>query len=188
MSDTAWPPALARLAEDLGRYWWVLVLRGVFAGAFAAMAFVWPGITLAVLVLMFGVWLLVDGIFSAVHALRSDRRRQHLLYAAVSIAAGLGTLFFPGVSTLALLYVIAFWAIFKGVVEVWLAIRLRREIEGEWLLGLAGLLSILFGVLLLMLPVTGALAVVWIIGVYALVFGVCLVVLGMRLRSHHPVG
>lgn len=184
MADSTLPAGLAGLTTELARYWWALVLRGVLAVLFGIMAFAWPGLTLAVLVLMIGAWLVVDGIFTAVHALRAEEGRwRHFIYAAVGLAAGLYILFYPGLGTLALLYVIAFWSIFKGVLEITMAIRLRREIAHEWLLGLAGLLSVLFGALLVLLPVTGALAVAWIIGVYALIFGACLIALGLKLRS-----
>ncbi len=184
MAESTLPAGLAELTTELARYWWALVLRGVLALLLGIMAFAWPGLTLAVLVLMIGAWLVVDGIFTAVHGLRAEGSRwRHFLYAAVSIAAGLYVLFYPGLGTLALLYVIAFWSILKGVLEISMAIRLRREIEHEWLLGLAGLLSVVFGALLIVLPVTGALAVAWIIGIYAVIFGLCLVALGFRLRS-----
>jgi uncharacterized membrane protein HdeD (DUF308 family) len=183
MSEATFEDGLKRFAQEMGRYWWALVLRGVLAILFGVMAFVWPGLTLTVLVLFVGAWMLVDGVFTAIQAFKSETRWQMLLYAAMGIVAGLITLFYPGISTLALLYLIAFWSVFKGVMEIILAIRLRKEIEREWLLILAGVLSVVFGVLLVLMPVTGALAVVWIIGMYAVAFGVLLVILGFRVRS-----
>lgn len=184
MSEATMAQGLAGLTTELARYWWALVLRGVLAIAFGLMAFAWPGLTLAVLVILIGAWLVADGIFTVVHAFRSEQRKwQHVLYAAIGIVVGAYMLLNPGLGALALLYVIAFWSILKGVLELSLAVRLRREIDHEWLLGLAGLLSLAFGVLLVLLPVTGALAVVWIIGLYAVAFGACLIALGFKLRS-----
>lgn len=184
MSQATATLGLPGVTTELARYWWALVLRGVLATLFGVMAFVLPGLTLAVLVLMFGAWLVADGIFTVIHVFRADERKgQYLVYAAVSMVVGSYTLLNPGLGALALLYVIAFWSMLKGVLEISMAIRLRREIEHEWLLGVAGLLSVAFGILLVLLPVTGALAVVWIIGAYAVVFGACLIALGLKLRS-----
>ena len=103
---------------------------------------------------------------------------------ALGILAGLITFFWPGITALALLYVIAFWAIFTGVLEVVMAISLRREIENEWLMVLSGVLSVLFGLILAVLPGVGLLSLVWLVGIYALVFGIVLIVLGFRVRGY----
>jgi uncharacterized membrane protein HdeD (DUF308 family) len=173
------------IVELLSRTWWVLLLRGIFAIAFGVLAFVWPGITLASLVLLFGAWALVDGVFSIVGAIRGGGSEPWwllLLEGLVGVGIGVLTVFAPGVTALALLFYIAIWAIATGVLEIAAAIALRKEIEGEWLLGLGGLASVAFGAMLVARPGAGALAVLWLIGAYALVFGALLVLLGLRAR------
>ncbi len=171
----------------LARNWWTLALRGLLAILFGLAAFAWPGITLAVLVLLFGAYALVDGVFAIVAAVRTAERRGHwwvlLLEGLAGITAGILTFLWPGITAFVLLYLIAAWAIVTGVLEIIAAVRLRREIEGEWLLALSGVASVVFGLLLAVFPGAGALAVVWIIGAYALVFGLLLVALGFRLRG-----
>ncbi len=176
----------------LARNWWAIALRGLFAVLFGVAAFVWPGITLVVLVLLWGAYALVDGIFALVAAVRAAERRGTwwplVLEGILGIVAGVLTFIWPGITALVLLYLIAAWAILTGIAEIVAAVRLRRVLTGEWLLGLAGVVSIIFGVLLIVFPGAGALAVIWLIGAYALVFGIVLIVLGFRLRSwqHHP--
>jgi uncharacterized membrane protein HdeD (DUF308 family) len=170
----------------LARYWWVPVLRGVFAVLFGLAAFFWPGLTAVVLVSLFGAYALIDGIFAVIAGIRSygDRERwwATLLEGLAGIVIGVLTFLSPGTTALALLYFIAAWAILTGVFEIFAAIRLRKEIEGEWMLLLAGVASVLFGILLIVQPGSGALAVIWLIGSYALVFGVLLIILGFRMR------
>lgn len=167
--------------------WWALLLRGIAAVLFGLAALLWPGLTLFVLVAFFGAYVLVDGIFALVAGVRgSGGRRRWLLLAegVLGVVAGLVTFFWPGITALVLLYIIAFWAIFTGVLEVAMAISLRREIENEWLMGLSGVLSVVFGVILAVLPGVGLLSLVWLIGIYALVFGIALIALGFRVRGH----
>jgi len=172
----------------LARNWWALVLRGLAAILFGVLAFAWPGITLFVLVLFFGAYMLVDGIFAIVAAVRAageeDRWWLLLVQGILGVLAGLVAIFWPGLTALALLYFIAAWAIVTGIMEIVAAIRLRREIEGEWALALSGALSVLFGVLLVVLPApAGLLSLVWLIGAYAVATGVLLLILGFRVRS-----
>jgi uncharacterized membrane protein HdeD (DUF308 family) len=172
----------------LARNWWVLALRGLAAIVFGVLAFVWPGITLWVLVLLFGAYMLVDGTFAIVAAVRAAGREARwwllLIEGVLGVLAGLVAVFWPGLTALALLYFVAAWAIVSGILEIIGAIRLRQEIEGEWALGLSGALSVLFGVLLAVIPApAGLLSLVWLIGAYALAFGVLLLVLAFRLRS-----
>ena len=174
--------ALGGLRHIVAQHWWVMLLRGIVAILFGVIAFLWPGLTLASLVLLVGVAFLSDGIASVAAGLRG-RFWQSTLIGVVSILAGLATFFSPGLTAMALLYVIAFWAIVTGVLEIAAAIRLRKEIEGELWLALAGAGSILFGVLLLARPGIGALAVVWMIGLYAVIFGGLLIALGFRVRA-----
>ena len=171
----------------LSRNWWLLALRGLAAMVFGVLAFVWPGITLWALVLLFGAYMLVDGIFAIVAAVRAAGREARwwllLIEGVLGVLAGLVAALWPGLTALALLYFIAAWAIFTGILEIAGAIRLRREIEGEWALGLSGALSLLFGVLLVVIPApAGLLSLVWLIGAYALAFGVLLLVLAFRVR------
>jgi uncharacterized membrane protein HdeD (DUF308 family) len=171
----------------VAQYWWTLVLRGAVAILFGIMAFLWPGVTLSALVLLFGAYALVDGIAAVIMGIREYGNRERwwatLLSGIVSVAAGIITFVMPGITALALLTLIAFWAIVRGVFEIVAAIRLRHEIEGELLLGLGGALSIAFGVLMLMFPGAGALAVIWWIAAFAIVSGVLLLMLGFRLRG-----
>ncbi|WP_165252794.1 HdeD family acid-resistance protein [Paludisphaera soli] len=173
--------------DTLARNWWALALRGLFAVLFGVLAFAWPGITLGALVVLFGTYSLVDGVLALVAVLSGRTEGMPwwamLLEGFVGIAAGFVTFLWPGITALALLCVIAAWAIVTGFFQVIAAIRLRKEIRGEWLLVVSGLLSIAFGVILLVDPAAGALAVVWLIGTYAVAAGVLLIVLGFRLRS-----
>jgi uncharacterized membrane protein HdeD (DUF308 family) len=180
--------ASAPVLPVLSRNWWLVALRGLAAIVFGVLAFVWPAITLWALVLLFGAYMLVDGIFAIVAAVRAAGREARwwllLIEGVLGVLAGLVAAFWPGLTALALLYFIAAWAIVSGILEIAGAIRLRREIEGEWALGLSGALSLLFGVLLVVIPApAGLLSLVWLIGAYALAFGVLLLVLAFRLRG-----
>jgi uncharacterized membrane protein HdeD (DUF308 family) len=175
------------MVTQLARNWWVVALRGVLGILFGLMAFLWPGITLAVLVIFFGAYALVDGVFLVVAALHAAGEHERwwvlLLQGLAGIAAGLVTFFWPGITAVALLIVIAAWAIVTGILEIAAAIRLRKEIEGEWLLGLSGFCSLVLGLLLIAWPAAGALAFVWLIGGYAIVTGILLIVVAFRLRD-----
>jgi uncharacterized membrane protein HdeD (DUF308 family) len=173
--------------------WWAIALRGLVAVLFGIAAFIWPGITLWVLVAIFGAYALVDGIFAVIEAFRRDvvgERWWALLFEGfVGIAIGILTFTWPRLTAMGLLYLIAFWAIVTGVFEVITAIRLRHEIRGEWMMGLIGVLSVAFGFLLVAFPLAGALSVVLIIGLYAVVTGALMIALGFKLRSlRHPGG
>ena len=172
---------------NLTRNWWLVVVRGVLAALFGVVALFWPGLTWLVLVLMFGVYAIVDGAFDmlsgVVRSRYSSRWWVFLLEGIVSVAAGVIALMRPGWAALALVIVIAVWAILTGILEIAAAIRLRREITNEWLLGFSGFMSILLGILLFFQPTTGGLVVILMIGAYALIFGMLLVALGFRLRK-----
>jgi uncharacterized membrane protein HdeD (DUF308 family) len=173
---------------DLTRNWWLLVLRGVLSILFGVVCFLMPGIALASLVLVFGAYALVDGVFAIVSATMGQSGRPWwalVLRGIAGIATGIITIFLPAITAISLLMVIAAWAIVGGVLEISAAIRLRKLIVGEWLLGLAGLASIVFGAMLFLSPGAGALAVLWIIASYAIVFGVLFIVLGFKLRRAH---
>jgi uncharacterized membrane protein HdeD (DUF308 family) len=173
------------MVTTLAQNWWTLVLRGIAAIIFGILAYLWPGITFTVLVLFFGAYALWDGVFALIGAFRTEgeRRWSLVLEGVVGIAAGLITFFWTGAASLALLLVIGAWAIVTGIFEIVSAIRLREEIEGEWLLLISGVLSVLFGIALAIWPAAGLVAVTWMIGAYSIVFGVLLTMLGFRLRN-----
>lgn len=180
------------MLQTLARNWWAIVLRGVFAVLFGLCAFFWPGITLAVLVLFYGGYLLADGIMTVVWAIAGRRAGPFpwgvLLAGLASIVGGLATFFWPGLTGLVLLYLIAAWAIVRGIFEIIAAIHLRRELTNEWLLALNGVLSIALGVLLIVAPGAGALAVLWLIGTFAIVVGIVMIALGFRLKGLKDAG
>jgi len=184
MSYTQPQPILPMMAGN----WWALLIRGMAAVIFGLAALLWPGPTLYVLIIFFGAYALVDGLFAIAAGIRGGTaaRRRWLLLAegGLGVVAGLVTFFYPGMTALVLLYVIAFWAIFTGILKIATAISLRREIENEWLMGLSGVVSVLFGIILAVLPGVGLLSLVWLIGIYAIVFGVAQIALGFRVRSH----
>jgi uncharacterized membrane protein HdeD (DUF308 family) len=173
--------------EASSRHWWAFALRGLAAIIFGVLAFVWPGITLAALVLLWGAYALVDGVLALVSAIRTDNDHRWglLLEGIVGIAAGVVTFLYPDITALVLLYIIAAWALITGILELVSAVRLRRVIDNEWWLVVGGIASILFAIVLLASPGVGALAVVWVIGTYAIVFGVLMLGLAFRL---HGVG
>jgi uncharacterized membrane protein HdeD (DUF308 family) len=171
----------------LVRNWWLVVLRGVAALIFGVLTIFYPGASLAVLVIFFGAFALVNGLFviaAAVSNRKGEPRWVSLLVSGVlGVAIGVITFFMPVLTGLALLYLIAAWAIITGIGEISAAIRLRKLITGEWMLVLAGVLSVAFGVILFVFPGAGALAVALWIGAYAILFGILLIGLGIRLRS-----
>jgi uncharacterized membrane protein HdeD (DUF308 family) len=175
--------------RTLARNWWLLVVRGVLAVVFGILAFVLPGATVTALVILFGAFMLVDGVFALFSAWRRAERRMSwwpfLLEGLSGVAIGIITFLWPGVTAFALLYLIAAWAFVTGVFEIAAAIRLRKEIRGEWVLALIGMASILFAALVVLFPGEGAVAIVWAIGAYAVVFGILLIALGLRLRRFH---
>ena len=173
------------MLHTLARNWWALALRGLAAVLFGLLTFFVPGITLVTLVLLFGVYALIDGFFNVIAFFRVPAHHWALLLEGViGIIAGILTFAWPAITAIVLLYVIAFWAIFTGVFEIIAGIRLRKVITNEWLLVGLGALSLLFGILILFAPGVGALAIVLWIGAYACVFGIALLALAFRLRGH----
>lgn len=175
------------MLEQLTRNWWALALRGVVAILFALIAFSQPGITLVALVWLWGAYALVDGVFAVLTGVRAAGQHERwgmlLLEGISGIAAGLIAFAWTGITALVLVYLIAAWAIVTGSFAIVAAVRLREMIDGEWLLGVSGALSILLGVLIMARPGAGLVALVWMIGIYALVFGVVLLALAFRLRA-----
>ncbi len=171
----------------LTRNWGWIALRGAVAILFGLLTLFYPGITLATLIMLFGAYAFIDGIFMVVSAIANRHGEPRwgtlLVGGLLGIGAGVVTYTWPGLTAAVLLAVIAIWAIMMGVFEVAAAIRLRKQLDGEWALIFAGVLSVAFGVFLVMRPAAGALAVVLWIGVYALISGIALVALGLRLRN-----
>ena len=170
----------------LERNWWLPLVRGIAAVLFGIGAFAWPGLTVAVLVMLFGAYALVDGVVGVVDSIRYRDRIANwglwLLEGVLGIVVGALTLLMPGVTAFVLLMFIAGWAIIGGVLRIVAAIQLRKQIEGEWLLVLSGVLSIMFGGLLVLLPSAGILSLAWLIGFWAVLFGAVLIALAFRLR------
>lgn len=175
--------------------WWALALRGLVAVLFGVLAFVMPGITLTALVFLWGAYAISDGILSIIAGFRAPKGDNRwwlsLLRGVFGVIAGVLAFVMPGITALFLLLLIAFWAVVTGILEIVAAIQMRKYITGEWLMVLSGIASIIFGVLLFINPSAGALAVIWIIGSYAFIFGILMIILGFKLRSlehstHHP--
>jgi uncharacterized membrane protein HdeD (DUF308 family) len=179
------------MIETLKRHWWVPVIRGIAAIVFGIIAFVYPGLTVATLVLFFGAWVLIDGIFRVVgaigHRASDPDWGWHIVIGIVGIIVGLLTFHAPQITALALVIYIAAWALMIGATEIAFAIKLRREIKGEWFLILMGLASIIFAILLLWNPIAGAAAVIWLIAWYAVVLGILAIFFGFRLKTLRPL-
>ncbi len=169
------------------RDWWMFLVRGLAAIIFGALALIWPEQAKLALVLLFGAYVLVDGIFSLATGIGSYRYFARwwalLLEGVAGICIGVLTFFWPNITGLALLYFIAAWVLITGIFEIVAAIQLRRVLKGEWMLILGGLLSIVYAVLLFALPGAGAASLVWLIGIYAIIFGILLMILAFRLRG-----
>jgi uncharacterized membrane protein HdeD (DUF308 family) len=175
------------------RNWWAFLIRGLIGIGVGIVSFLRPGITLVALVLLFGAYALLDGVVCLAGAVRAAEKHEHwgilLLEGIVGIAAAAVTLAWPAITALTLIYLIAGWAIMTGVAEIVAAVHLRKSVSGEWLLGLSGVLSIVFGILIAMAPIAGAFVIALWFGAYAFLFGVLLVGLALRLRQHdrHPL-
>ena len=179
------------LAAALGRNWWLLLLRGLVAIVFALLTWAQPGVSLAALVLVFGIYVLADGLLGVWSAIAKRRDNRHwwllLLWGLVGIVVGVMTFIMPGITGLVLLMYIAAWAVITGVLQIVAAIRLRKEIEGEWVLGLSGVISVLLGAAVLWFMLTapegGILALGWMLGLYAVLFGILMILLGLKLKQ-----
>jgi uncharacterized membrane protein HdeD (DUF308 family) len=176
------------MVQVLARNWWALALRGLLAIIFGLIALLMPGLTLIALVILFGAYSLVDGVFgvaAAVRAAEAHNRWGWLLVEGIAgILTGIITFVWPSITTIVLLYLIAAWAIVTGVFELIAGFQLRGHLANEFLLLLGGAASIIFGVLLIAQPAAGALALLWLIGIYALVFGALVLILAFRMRGH----
>jgi uncharacterized membrane protein HdeD (DUF308 family) len=171
----------------VARDWWVFAIRGIAALVFGALAFIWPETTLTVLVFLFGAYVLVDGVSLLVALVRGDPvARRHgwavAIMGVLGIVAGVVTFVAPGLTALSLLYLVAFWAIATGTFQVIAAIQLRKELDNEFWMALGGVASVVFGVLLVASPGAGLISLVWLVGIWAVVFGVSS--LGLAYRLH----
>jgi uncharacterized membrane protein HdeD (DUF308 family) len=159
---------------------------------FGLAALFWPDLVLEVLILLFGAYALVDGVFAVIAAFGSSgrgmRRPLLLIEGVLGILFGLVALLWPGLTALALLYVVAFWAVFTGIARIVMAFMLRREIENEWSIALSGVLSVILGIVLILLPGAGLLAYTWLIGLLALAVGIALLYYGFRVRGQRTSG
>ncbi|HEY7066323.1 MAG TPA: HdeD family acid-resistance protein [Chloroflexota bacterium] len=183
------------MIPQAAKHWWALAIRGVIAILFGLAAFVWPGLTLAFLVTLFGIFMVLDGVFAVVAAFQVRTAISHwwalLLEGIVGIVAGLLTVALPSLALVVLIYFIAAWALITGILEIVEAIRLREQIAGEWRLALSGALSVVFAILVVIWPTSGALAIAWLIGAYAILFGVVLLALAFHLKgfaAHQAAG
>ena len=175
------------MATLLKQSWWSLLLKGITAILFGVLAIIWPGLTMVTLVILFGSYALVDGIFSVVGSLVNMKENEDwwlmLLGGLVSIAAGILTFIMPGITALSLLFLIAAWAIATGVLGIVAAVQLRKEIEGEWMMILSGIVSMFFGFFVFALPGAGALSVIWLISTYSIFTGVLFLFLAFKVRG-----
>lgn len=179
------------LTQLLSRFWWLILLRGISAILFGICAFMWPGLTLVTLTMLFAAYAFVDGVIEVVHAVSHRRDLEHwgllLLEGVFGISFGVMAFLSPEVTTvvggLIVAFYIATWAIITGVTRIVMAIRLRKEIEGEWLLGLSGAISILFGVFIMARPAVGALGMLYFVASWAIFLGVCLVAFAIKARQ-----
>ncbi len=172
----------APIARALATHWSSLAIRGVCALLFGIVAFMMPGLTLTTLVLIWGIYALIDGGLALIAGFKA-KIWSLVFLGLVGVLAGIGAFIYPGMTALVLLYFIAVWAIITGVLAIVTAIRLRKEITGEWALGLAGLLSLLFGAMLIARPGEGALTIIYLLAAYAVAFGILLLILALRLKS-----
>ncbi|MEA2984112.1 MAG: hypothetical protein QOD94_366 [Alphaproteobacteria bacterium] len=178
------------MLHALARNWWLILLRGVCAILFGVLAFIWPGITLLTLALLYGIFALIEGALALAAAIMGGAPAPRWWLAVVGllgIAVGILTIIMPGMTAFLLVLFIAAWAIVSGIMQIVGAIRLRKEIDNEWMLVAVGVISVAFGVLVALQPMLGALSLVFVIGAYAIIYGVALVALAFRLRGHsHP--
>jgi len=172
----------APIARALAGHWSSLAIRGVCALAFGILSLMWPALSLTTLVLIWGVYALIDGALALIAGFRAKIWSLAFI-GLVGVLAGIGAFVYPGMTALVLLYFIAAWAIVTGILAIYIAIHLRRELTGEWVLALAGVLSAMFGVLLITRPGAGAMAVVLLIASYAIAFGILMLMLAFKLKG-----
>lgn len=168
-------------------YWWVVLLRGIVTFLFGLAIFIWPGVTLALFIMLFAAFAIVDGAVIAVHSLlaigRDSRWWIKLLQGVAGIGAGVAAFIWPGLTALVLLYIIAFYNIFEGILQAVYGVTYRKEARGSLILVASGIISVIFGVLLLLFPMTGALALIKVIGIFDIVLGLLLLLLAVDMLA-----
>ena len=178
------------LVNVLARNWWAVLIRGIVAVIFGILAFLWPGATWFAIAILFGAYALVDGIFAIIATIRAAETQQRwwpfLIEGIIGIVIAAITFYDVRITILALYFTIAAWAFLTGIFEIVAAVELRKHIANEFWLILGGIASIAFAVLMIWRPVAGFLAIIWLIATYAIVFGIILIALAFRLRSHLP--
>jgi uncharacterized membrane protein HdeD (DUF308 family) len=175
------------MVGQLVRNWWLPVLRGVLGILFGFLVFAYPRTTVEVFVYLFGAYALIDGVIALALAFDVSRGRGWVVLSGITgIAAGILTFMYPSTTAVALVYIVAAWAIITGIFEIVAALEWRQVLSDMWMLGLAGVLSIILGVLLFSSPSAGLLAWAYLIGIYAIVYGVLYIVAGFRLKSFQP--
>ena len=176
------------MLHALARNWWALLIRGIAAVIFGILALVWPGATWVAIAFLFGAYAFVDGVFAIVAAVRAAEAHERwwpfLIGGIIGLIIAAITFYDVGITILALYFTIAAWALLTGIVQIVAAVQLRKHVANEAWLILGGILSILFAVLMWWRPIAGAVAIVWIIGIYAIVFGIMMIAFSLRLRSH----
>ena len=170
------------MLKGLADSWWAFAMRGTFALLFGIGILSYPGVTILLLIVFFGIYALVDGITALIMGLGEKKWYVYMALGGISVLAGLFALVRPGATALALLWLIGIWAVVKGITEIVAAFQIRKEVEGEWAIALSGVVSVLFGVFVLARPGNGALAVVWLIAIYAFMHGILELVTGFKLR------
>lgn len=170
----------------LAKNWWLFLLRGIFGIVFGLLAFLFPGPTMLSLVLLFSAYMLVDGLVGIISAVRAMRRKDQwgllIFEGLLNIAVGVAAFIWPGLTVLAFVFMVAFWAIVSGALMMAAGFRLKLD-HGRWWMVLGGLLSLAYGALLVAMPLIGAVVLTWWMGAYAMVFGIALVVLSFKLRA-----
>lgn len=165
-------------------HWWMWLIRGIILVIFGVLAWLWPGLTVTSLVWVFGIYAVVDGIFAIVHGFSTDDDRWlWVLLGIAAIIAGFWFVVFPGLSAVALMVLIAAWWFVSGIFQIIAAIRLRKQIENEWLLGLLGLISVIAGLVFMIFPASGAISLIWVIGIYAIIIGIGEIIHAFRVRQ-----
>jgi uncharacterized membrane protein HdeD (DUF308 family) len=180
------------MVHVLARNWWALLIRGIAAVIFGILAFLWPGATLFAICILFGAYAFVDGVFAIVSAVRAAQAHERwwpfVIEGIVGLAIAAVTFYDISITFLALYFTVAVWAFVTGILEIAAGIQLRKSITNEFLLILAGLASIVFGIFMFWHPIAATIAIIWIIATYAIVFGIIMIALAFRLRGHSSGG
>ena len=179
--------ALASLAQSVQQGWWLFLLRGIAAIIFGILAIAWPGLTLFVLIISFGVWVMFDGVVEIWNGFTNreghDRWWVDILLGLAGIIAGILIISLPGITAVVAMYYIGAWMVVTGLLQIFYAIKLREEISGEWFMVLTGVLSVILGIIFFIFPGGGAVSLVWLIAIYAILFGIILVIFSFRARN-----